>query len=181
MLMTASIARRPRLTGATPAASQNGYEQQHHGRCRRGLPRQLGASSQEDRSDAEHDAGREEEAPVQLLEALDHLRALIEAAKAVDDAKRDVAIRAAADPEILAAASLSQVDERRAIEHRADRFHGRRAGTGGLRDDAAGRGADADDVHRDLARTRLPQRRFHAAAPGLPVGDDDERSRVAAL
>src|SRR4030095_2860281 len=104
--MTASIARRPRLTGAPPAASQNGYEQQHHGSRRRGLPRQLGWQTQEDRSCTEHDAGSEEEPPVQLLEALDHLRAIVEVAEAVDDAGRDGAIRAATDLEILTAFPL---------------------------------------------------------------------------
>src|SRR5262245_14548046 len=109
--MTASIARRPRLTGATPAASQNGHEQQHDGSRRRGLPRQLGSSSQEDRSDTEHDAGSEQEPPVQLLEALDHLRTIVEAAEAVDDAERDVAIRPATDFEIFTASPLGQADQ----------------------------------------------------------------------
>src|SRR5262245_62871972 len=37
------------------------------------------------------------------------------------------------------------------------------------------------DEHGDLARPRLPQRGFYAAAPGLAVGDDDERAGIAAL
>ena len=172
-----------RIVSGLRRRSDQAREQQHDGKRTGGLPGELGPLAKE-RGPGDEDTGRrQEEAAVELVEALDFLHDIGAPAQPIDDPERNV--RSGSSPiskySPPPATAICSSDSRSSTERiiGGGRVPSGRSGSGIIPPTVR---ADADDVDRDVAmraRSAAPSR--HRAAPRLPVGDDEERLRIAAL